>query len=197
MAALPDFLVQRFGDVVAAATEAGEIEPTAMSLATHAEDGGLSLRMVLLKGIDSRGPQFYTNYHSRKGRQLAADSHVALAMHFKRLEHQVQLRVEGVAHKLPEAESDAYFATRARMSQIGAWASLQSEPMADRNAFEQRLRQFENKFNGRDVPRPPHWGGFVVDPSLLEFWHARPNRLHQREVWRFEDDEWQSSLLYP
>lgn len=197
MPALPRNLVDRFGSLVDAAAAAGEPEPTAMSLATHDLDGGVSLRMVLLKGIDQQGLRFYTNYHGRKGRQLQANPEVALCMHFKHLEHGVQLRVEGQAEQLDAAESDAYFATRPRISQIGAWASLQSEPLADRETFEARFAQFENKFHGQDVPRPPHWGGYLVDVHMLEFWHARPGRLHERECWRFHDHQWQSTLLYP
>lgn len=198
MSALPTQLVERFQSVVDAARAAGEPEPTSMSIATRAEGGGLSLRMVLLKGIDSRGPRFFTNYHGRKGRQLDAHPEVALCMHFKHLEHGVQLRVEGRAAKISAEESDTYFATRARTSQIGAWASLQSEPLPDRDHFDTRIHRFANEFEGGDVPRPPHWGGYVVDPHMLEFWHARPGRLHLREVWRPDaDGQWQSTLLYP
>lgn len=197
MTGLTQNLVERIQALVAAARDAGEPEPTAMSLATRADDDGVSVRIVLLKGVDERGLRFFTNYEGRKGRQLAVDPEVALCMHFKHLDDGVQIRVEGRAEKLSEAESDAYFASRARLSQIGAWASKQSQELGDRADFEARIAHFQAEFENGEVPRPPHWGGFVVRPHMLEFWHAQPNRLHEREYWQPHDGQWQSKLLYP
>lgn len=190
-------LVARIQSLVNAAAAAGEPEPTSMALATRNADGGTSVRIVLLKGVDARGLRFFTNYESRKGHQLDAWPEVALSMHFKHLEHGVQIRVEGRAEKLPAAESDAYFATRPRGSQIGAWASQQSRELADRSELEARVARFEVEYAGREVPRPPHWGGFVVRPHLIEFWHAQPSRLHERESFAVHDGQWQAALLYP
>ncbi len=190
-------LVARIESLIASAAAAGEPEPTSMALATRNADGGTSVRIVLLKGVDARGLRFFTNYHSRKGRQLDACPEVALSLHFKHLEHGAQLRIEGRAEKLPAAESDAYFASRPRGSQVGAWASQQSQALAGRQELEQRVAQFEQKFANREVPRPPHWGGFVVCPRLIEFWHAQPSRLHLRECFEVHDGQWQSTLLYP
>ncbi|MGA7297059.1 MAG: pyridoxamine 5'-phosphate oxidase [Rhodanobacteraceae bacterium] len=197
MPKFPQHLLDRLDSLLDAARDAGEPEPTAMSLASHDADGGLSARIVLLKGMDERGLQFFTNYDSRKGHQLASDPEVALCLHFKHLGDGVQIRVEGRAEKLPAAESDAYFASRPRLSQIGAWASLQSRELPARADMEARFDHYQQKFQGQDVPRPPHWGGFVVRPRMIEFWHAQPNRLHERECWRLRDGRWQSSLLYP
>jgi pyridoxamine 5'-phosphate oxidase len=181
-----------------AAARAGDPEPTAMSLATSDGDGRVSVRIVLLKGIDARGLRFFTNCDSRKGRQLAADPEVALALHWKTLDDGVQVRAEGRVETLPAAESDAYFATRPRLSQIGAWASLQSQELPDRATFDARCAGFEQRFADAPVPRPPHWGGYLVRPRMVEFWHGRPNRLHERTCWaRGDDGTWTSRLLYP
>lgn len=167
-----------------------------MTLATMAE-GRVSARIVLLKGVDERGFRFFTNYRSDKGRQLAAQSRVALCFHWKMLRAGVQVRVEGMAARLPADESDAYFATRARGSQLGAWASLQSEPLADRADFEARLAEVERRFAGTAVPRPPHWGGFVVRPERIEFWYGADFRLHERQVYLSEGGSWRREMLYP
>lgn len=182
------------------AARASEPEPTAMTLATHAPNGGISARIVLLKGVDQRGLRFFTNYDSRKGGQLARDPQVALCLHWKTLGDNggTQVRVEGCAERLPAAESDAYFASRARASQIGAWASLQSQELADRQTFDARVARYADEFRDRDVPRPPHWGGFVVKPDIVEFWHGKAHRLHQRTRWlRDADGDWTARLLYP
>jgi pyridoxamine 5'-phosphate oxidase len=158
----------------------------------------VSVRIVLLKGIDARGLRFFTNYDSRKGHQLAADPEVALALHWKTLEDGVQVRVEGRVETLPAEESDAYFASRPRLSRIGAWASLQSRELPDRATFEARVAEYTARFEDGDVPRPPHWGGYLVRPRMVEFWHGRPNRLHERTCWtRGDDGTWTSRLLYP
>src|SRR5689334_14416109 len=138
-----------------------------MALASATPEGIPSVRFVLLKAIDSRGVEFFTNYDSRKGRELIANPHAALAILWKPLQRQV--RLEGPVEQLSAEESDAYFDTRARLSQIGAWASRQSEAIPDREWLEQRVEEFEAKYPG-DVPRPPHWGGFLLRPAVIEFW---------------------------
>ena len=172
-------------------------EPTAMNLATVDAAGRVSSRMVLLKGVDERGFRFYTNYESDKGSQLEVHPQAALNFHWKQLRDGVQVRIEGSARKLQGEESDAYFATRARHSQIGAWASLQSQTLPDRATFEQRVARYEQEFAGREVPRPPHWGGFLVEPDALEFWYGAAFRLHTRVRWTRHGQAWTSHLLYP
>jgi pyridoxamine 5'-phosphate oxidase len=188
-----DTFVQLLDEAVAA----GEAEPTSMNLATVDAAGRVSSRIVLLKGADERGFRFYTNYESDKGGQLEAHPQVALCFHWKRLRNAVQVRVEGVARKLQPEESDAYFATRARESQLGAWASLQSQTLPDRDTFEQRYARYEHEFEGRDVARPPHWGGYVVEPDMVEFWYGADFRLHERVRWSRHGQTWTSRLLYP
>src|SRR4051812_32393785 len=166
-----------------------------MALATASPDGAPSVRFVLLKGIDERGVEFFTNYESRKARELAANPRAALAILWKPLQRQVRLegRVEAVA---PE-ESDAYFATRSRGSQLGAWASRQSEAIPDRAWLERRVAEFGERFPGT-VPRPPHWGGYLLVPDAIEFWEGRPNRLHDREAFtRAPDGAWHARRLSP
>ncbi|MET3652627.1 pyridoxamine 5'-phosphate oxidase [Dyella japonica] len=188
-----DTFVQLLDEAVAA----GEPEPTSMNLATVDAAARVSSRIVLLKGADERGFRFYTNYESDKGGQLEAHPQVALCFHWKRLRNAVQVRVEGVARKLQPEESDAYFATRARESQLGAWASLQSQTLPDRDTFEQRYARYEHEFEGRDVTRPPHWGGYVVEPDMVEFWYGAEFRLHERVRWSRHGQTWTSRLLYP
>ena len=179
------------------AKASGDPEPTAMNLATVDSSGRVASRIVLLKGVDERGFRFHTNYQSDKGSQLEAHAQVALCFHWKQLRNGVQVRVEGAARKLQEEESDAYFASRPRQSQIGAWASLQSQTLPDRDTFEQRVARYEQQFEGREVSRPPHWGGFVVEPDMLEFWHGAEFRLHERVRWDRHGQTWTSRLLYP
>ena len=174
-----------------------EREPTAMNLATVDSSGRVASRIVLLKGVDERGLRFYTNYQSDKGSQIEAHPQVALCIHWKQLREGVQVRVEGVARKLQAEESDAYFASRKRQSQIGAWASLQSQTLPDRDTFEQRVARYEHEFEGREVTRPPHWGGYVVEPDMLEFWYGAEFRLHERVRWSRHGQTWTSRLLYP
>lgn len=190
-------ILDTFRQLLDEAAASGDREPTAMNLATVDALGRVSSRIVLMKGIDERGLRFYTNYESDKGVQLDAHPQVALCLHWKQLRDGVQVRVEGIARKLQPEDSDAYFATRARGSQIGAWASLQSQTLPDRETFEQRLARYEHEFDGREVPRPPHWGGFVVEPDMLEFWHGAPFRWHERVRWSRHGQTWTHRLLYP
>jgi pyridoxamine 5'-phosphate oxidase len=170
-------------------------EPTAMTLATVGTDGQPSARLVLLKAVDERGFVFYTNLRSRKGRDLSANPRAALTVHWQPLE--LQVRIEGVAEPVTDREADAYFATRDRGSQIGAWASDQSEELARNEDLEARVADVERRFAGRDVPRPPHWSGFRVIPARMEFWRNRPSRLHERRLFVREGAGWRESLLYP
>ena len=159
--------------------------PNAMTLATATADGAPSARIVLLKSLDERGVTFFTNYRSRKGRELNANPRVALLFFWDVLERQV--RIEGIATRVGEAESDAYHASRHRSSQIGAWASAQSEPIADRDALLAEVARYEREFDGRDVPRPPHWGGWRVGLDRIEFWQGRQFRVHDRIVYEPRD----------
>ena len=192
----PDILAT-FVRLLDEAKASGDREPTAMSLSTVESSGRVASRIVLLKDVDERGFRFYTNYKSDKGSQLDAHPQAALCFHWKQLRHGVQVRVEGLTRKVTESESDAYFASRARGSQIGAWASQQSQTLPDRETFEQRLARYEQEFEGRDVPRPPHWGGFLVEPDMVEFWYGAEFRLHERVRWSRHGQTWTSRLLYP
>jgi pyridoxamine 5'-phosphate oxidase len=171
-------------------------DPEAMALGTVGADGQPSVRMVLLKGHGPGGFVFYTNQQSRKGGELAAHPRAALLFHWKSLRRQV--RIEGKVEPVSAQEADAYFATRSRDSQLGAWASDQSRPLASRALFEERFRAAESRFEGREVPRPPHWSGYRVRPKRIEFWNDRAHRLHERRL--FEADGaggWREGLLYP
>jgi pyridoxamine 5'-phosphate oxidase len=181
-----------FGEAVSA----GLPEPSAMALATATPDGVPSVRFLLLKGIDDDGVQFFTNYESRKGRELAQNPRAALAMFWQPLQRQV--RMEGAVTPLDEAESDAYFASRARGSRIGAWASLQSRAIPDRAWLESRVAETEARFPDDDVPRPSYWGGYRLVPDAIELWQGRPNRLHERRQFlRGPDGGWREELLSP
>lgn len=194
---LHETILETFRSLLKEAQASPDREPTAMCLSTAAPDGRVHARIVLLKGVDADGFRFFTNYQSAKGRQLEAHPQAALTFHWKQLREGVQVRVEGTVERLPEADSDAYFATRKRGSQIGAWASHQSEPMPDRETFEARVAQFEDTFEGRDVTRPPHWGGYRVRPDVVEFWYGARFRLHERVRWELHDGTWTHGLLYP
>jgi pyridoxamine 5'-phosphate oxidase len=178
--------------------EARHAEPNdsnAMALATATPDGVPSVRMVLLKGHGPDGFVFYTNGQSRKGREIAANPHVALLFHWKSLRRQI--RIEGPLSEVDEVTADAYFASRSRDSQLGATASDQSAPLDSRATFLARYEEMKALYEGRDVVRPPHWTGFRVNPVAIEFWHDRPHRLHERRRFTQAGEGWTSTLLYP
>ncbi len=179
-----------FADAAASEPE----DPNALCLATVDADGRPSARMVLMKGHDARGFVFYTNLESRKGQALAADPRVALLFHWKSLRRQV--RIEGPARPVPEAEADLYHGTRDRVSRLGAHASAQSRPLADRATLEARVAEIDRQFPDA-IPRPAHWSGFRVEPAVMEFWHDRPHRLHDRVLFERREDGWRTGRLYP
>jgi len=190
-------ILEAFRRLHAQALASDDPEPNAMTVATAGADGRVHARMVLLKTADERGFTFFTRYDSDKGVQLEANPRIALCLLWKRLKPAAQVRIEGRAEKLPAAESDAYFATRERLSQLGAWASLQSRTLPERVALEHRVEEFERRFAGRDVPRPAEWGGYRVVPDLVEFWFAGEHRWNERERWELIDGTWRKRLLYP
>ncbi|MBM4008825.1 MAG: pyridoxamine 5'-phosphate oxidase [Planctomycetes bacterium] len=169
--------------------------PNALYVASVDADGRPSLRAVLLRAFDADGAVFFTNHKSRKGRELAGQGCAALLMHWDHLDR--QLRLEGSVESTSDALSDQYFRERSRSKQIGAWASEQSQPLADRATFDARCKSFEERFAGGDVPRPPHWAGFRIRPSTIEFWQGHPDRLHDRIVYTRSGDHWTVSRLYP
>jgi pyridoxamine 5'-phosphate oxidase len=170
-------------------------DPNAVALATSDANGAPHVRMVLLKGVGAEGFTFYTNQQSDKAVQIAARPFAALLFHWKSLRRQV--RVEGMVLSVSDAEADAYFASRGRESQLGAWASDQSRPLDARATFEARFEALKAAYEGKDVPRPPHWSGFLVRPSRIEFWEDRPHRLHHRQVFVRHGTGWTEGLLYP
>lgn len=170
-------------------------DATAMSLATVGKEGKPSSRIVLLKAHDERGFVFYTNMESRKSRELLENPHAALCFHWAALERQV--RIEGKAERVGDEEADAYFDTRPRESKIGAWASKQSEALSSRDEFMEALRDVTQRYEGRDVPRPPHWSGWRVVPRNIEFWEQGEFRLHIRNLWFRDGDHWRTQRLYP
>lgn len=176
-----------------------ELEANAMTVATATPDGHPSARTVLLKAFDERGFVFYTHLHSHKGRELETNPRAALLFLWRSLRDAgIQVRIEGAVEQVDAAEADAYFASRPRMSQIGAWASHQSETLASAEAFDQRIAETEARFAGQDVPRPTGWSGFRVVPEAFEFWYGAQFRLHER--WRYERDaagQWTKRMLFP
>ncbi len=190
-----DALVARIEDAIARAEAAGRLIPEGMALATVGSDGRPSVRTVLLKGADARGLVFYTNLGSRKSRDLEGDPRAALCLWWDVL--QEQILVEGRCERVSDAEADAYFATRPRGSQLGAWASRQSEPLESREALEARVAEAARRFEGREVPRPPFWSGFRLVPERFEFWYGRPDRLHDRFVYTPGPGGWVPHRLHP
>jgi pyridoxamine 5'-phosphate oxidase len=170
-------------------------EPSAMTLATVDENGQPSIRTVLLRGVDERGFVFFTNSQSRKGTQMAGNPLVALTFYWDAWAEQVH--VEGRVAVIPDAESDEYWKTRARLSQIGGWASDQSRPLSGRDEFLASVAEIEKRFDGQDVPRPPHWFGYRVVPHRIELWSGREGRLHERHVYESDGDVWTKQMLYP
>jgi pyridoxamine 5'-phosphate oxidase len=167
----------------------------AITLATATADGKPSARIVLFKGLSGDGFCFYTNYESRKGQEIAQNPFASIVFYWPTLARQV--RVEGRLEKLSPEESDQYFSTRPRGSQVGAWASLQSQTLGERKTLENRVGQFDERYEGKDIPRPPHWGGFRLNPDVIEFWQGREDRLHERQVFRRLDQGWQTDFLFP
>jgi pyridoxamine 5'-phosphate oxidase len=195
---IPDSIVATFDALLAEALASADPEPTAMTLATATPGGRVSARVVLLKACDARGFVFYTNTLSAKGRQLAANPQAALCFHWKQLRDGVQVRIEGAVERVSDAEADAYFATRPRGSQLGAWASLQSETLPARADFEHRVAAYDAQYAGVEVPRPPHWSGYRLVPDRIEFWYGAAYRLHDRHLHeRDADGRWSERLLYP
>lgn len=188
-------LVARFNDHLAFATREGVFEPTAFSLATVGPDGRPSVRTVLLKAADDRGFVFYTNTRSRKGREIAATGRVAMVFWWGPIHRQV--RIEGPVEPVTAAEADAYFASRARGSQIGAWASNQSSTLLSREALLDAVKDVEAKYGTGPVPRPPHWSGYRVRPDVMEFWYGREDRLHERVQYMLEGNGWVERILSP
>jgi pyridoxamine 5'-phosphate oxidase len=187
-----------FRDLLEQAKASADPEPTAMTVATLGADGRLAARTVLLKAFDERGFVFYTNTRSRKGRELAAHPQAALLFHWKHLRHGVQVRIEGAIEAVSAAEADRYFASRPRVSQLGAWASDQSETLASREAFDARMAEVEARYDGQPVPRPPHWSGYRVLPDAIEVWYGAEFRLHERYLYeRGADGVWGKRMLFP
>jgi len=186
---------QLFDEWFAEARATEPNDPGAMALATADAAGDPSVRMVLLKGHGPEGFVFYTNDESEKGRQLKENPRAALLFHWKSLRRQV--RIEGAVERVSDEQAGAYFASRSRDSQLGAWASDQSRPLESRDVFEARYEEMKRRFDGQDVPRPPHWGGYRVVPQRIEFWSDRPHRLHERRLFTREGRAWREGLLYP
>ena len=187
--------INAFREKHARTTELDVREPSAMSLATVDANGQPSIRTVLLRGIDERGFVFFTNSKSRKGEQMAGNPQVALTFFWDAWAEQVH--VEGRVEVISESESDKYWKSRARLSQIGAWASDQSRPLSGRDEFLARVTEIEKRFEGQDIPRPPHWFGYRVVPHRIELWSGREGRLHERFVYEADGNSWTKQMLYP
>ena len=195
---IPADPIERFRNVYALAEKIDSAiipEPNAMALATVEEGVQPAVRIVLLKSFDERGFVFYTNHEGRKGKHLLAHPRAALCFYWPPL--QIQVRIEGTVTKVADEEADAYFASRQRPSQIGAWASRQSERLETPTALDDRVAKYEKEFTGRSVPRPDFWSGFRVRPDRIEFWKGRPNRLHERHLYTRVDKGWKIETLYP
>ena len=186
--------ITEFLSAIARAAARG-VDTAPVALATADASGRPSVRMVLLRGADERGFVFHTNYNSRKARELIENPHAALCVHWHSLEEQI--RIEGPVQPLEDEESDAYFASRPRGSQLGAWASRQSSPLASRETLEEEYRAVERRYEGETVPRPPYWGGFRLAPVRIEFWFGRPDRLHDRLLYLRDGERWTIQRLYP
>lgn len=187
--------VQRFVEALAQARQTEPFDPTAAALATADIGGSPSVRFVLVKHVDARGFVFYTNSLSRKARELSSNPNAALAFHWHTRGEQV--RIEGTISRVSEDVSDRYFATRPRVSQLGAWASDQSEVIGSREALDNKFAAVETRFGAGDVPRPPHWGGYLLSPTRIEFWHDRQGRLHDRFVYTLHAGVWRMARLQP
>ncbi len=189
--------IERFQEALRQARETSLKQPTAMTLSTTTLDGRVSSRMVLLKGCDERGFIFYTNRESRKGTQLAENTRASLCFYWDPLEEQIL--IEGSVLPVSDEESDAYWRTRARESQIGAWASRQSRPLDSRAIFLAAIARYTAQYVGREIPRPPYWGGFLMEPIRIEFWKSQTYRLHFRSVYTKNevDHSWSVQSLYP
>lgn len=189
-------VLERFNYLWRQARDNEPWESDAMTLATVSPEGHARARTVLLKQADARGFVFYTNYESRKGEDLAHNPHAALCFFWRSLRRQVM--IEGSVRRLEPAESDAYFASRRRLSQLSAWASRQSRPLHSREELEQRMNELESRYDGAEVPRPPHWGGYVLEPHMIEFWSPGEGRLNERERYLREvGGDWRLELLNP
>lgn len=198
MTELTPEILSTFDTLFAEAKAAGEPDRTAMTVATVDAQGRPSARIVLLKAHDARGFVFYTHLDGRKGRELQANPNAALLFHWPRVRDGVQVRIEGRVEVVGDAEADVYFGSRPRGSQLGAWASHQSETLDARETFEARLAKFEAEFEGREVPRPPRWSGFRVLPQAVEFWFGAQYRLHERWLYEVDGhDTWSKRMLYP
>lgn len=175
--------------------KAHQVDTAPVVLATADADGRPAARLVLLRGADARGFVFFTNYNSRKGRELTQNPHAALCFYWASLDEQI--RIEGRVERVSDAESDAYFAGRPRGSQLGAWASEQSQVLTSRETLEEKYREIERRFDGQPVQRPPFWGGFRLIPARIEFWYGRPDRLHDRVLYVRDANAWRIERLYP
>jgi pyridoxamine 5'-phosphate oxidase len=198
MIGIPLDPIERFGALLAEAqaVERERLpEPTAFALATVDSAGRPSVRMLLLKGVEDGGFVFYTNLESRKGRDLRAHPAAAMCFHWQPLD--IQVRIEGITTSVAKVVADSYFASRPRGSQLGAWASLQSQPIDPPGELERRVAELERKFEGKPIPRPQHWSGFVLSPRRIEFWKNRANRLHDRHLYEHTPEGWTLSILYP
>ncbi|HYD17900.1 MAG TPA: pyridoxamine 5'-phosphate oxidase [Patescibacteria group bacterium] len=187
--------IELFHEWIAEAAQTEPNDPEATALATVSADGQPSVRMVLMKGVDDQGFRFYTNLESRKSGELLHNPKAAMVFHWKTMRRQV--RVEGTVSQTPAWAVDAYFKTRHVLSRLGAWASRQSQPLESREELEGRVKEYAQKFKGQDIPRPPHWGGFILKPARIEFWQEGEGRLHDRFVFSRNGDGWDLTRLNP